>query len=125
MEIFDVHRRDVHTFDQYMDLKQPGFGGPASAEMWKDKKGKLVNKNPKLSQYQHKVKRGVLHQHPVYDPTYKAMGGDLIHKQEDGKNPYDYPDTYSNQGIAVVNVGKNEGTNEGMCYTNFTEYIMK
>ena len=40
MEIFDVHRRDIYSFDNYMDLKKPGFGGPNSVEFLKDAKGK-------------------------------------------------------------------------------------
>ena len=109
MEMFNLHRRDVYTFDQYMDLKNPGFGGPSSAEQFMDNKGKRVNKEPKLEQFSRKVKRDEnLFGHEVYNPTYKAMGGDVIHKQEDGKNPYDYPDSYSNQGIPVVEIGERE-----------------
>lgn len=118
MEIFDVNRRDIHSFDDYMDLKKPGFGGPASAKALKDLKGKFVNKDRKLQGYNRTVKRDKAFDHPVYNPTYKAMGGDSIHKQEVGKNPYDYPHT-NNTGIPVVNVA-----NEGKCYTNFTEFII-
>ena len=127
MEMFNVHRRDVYTFDQYMDLKNPGFGGPSSAEQFMDNKGKRVNKEPKLEQFSRKVKRDEnLFGHEVYNPTYKAMGGDVIHKQEDGKNPYDYPDSYSNQGIPVVEIGEREEkeANEGMCYTDFNSFMM-
>jgi len=125
MEMFNVHRRDVHTFDQYMDLKNPGFGGPSSAEQFMDNKGKRVNKEPKLEQFSRKVTRDEnLFGHEVYNPTYKAMGGDVIHKQEDGKNPYDYPDSYSNQGIPVVEIGEREETNEGKCYVDFTNFMM-
>ena len=119
MEIFNVHRRDVHTFDSFMDLKKPGFGGPSSAISLKDGKGKDVNPDRKLKDYQNKVKRHEAFNHEVYNPTYKAMGGDLVHKQEDGKNPYNYPDLYDNMGIAVVKA------NEGKCYVDFTSFVLE
>lgn len=122
MEIFNVKRRDVYDFDNWMDLKKPGFGGSKSAESLKNAKGKDVNANRKLKDYQRKVERHDLFNNQVFDPTYKAMGGDLVHKQEDGKNPYDYPDLYNNMGIAQVTVGK---TNEGMCYTDFSSFIIE
>lgn len=105
MEIFNVKRRDILDFDNYMDLRKPGFGGPKSAEPYADARGKRVNKAPKLDGYQRTVKRDPLFNHEVYNPTYKAMGGDLVHKQTVGKNPYDYPDSYSRMGIPVVQVG--------------------
>lgn len=124
--MFNVHRRDVHTFDQYMDLKNPGFGGPNSAEPFKDAKGKRANKEPKLEQFARKVKRDeTLHGHSVYDSTYKAMGGDLIHKQEDGKNPYDYPDPYFNSNLdQVIDTVEKGKTNEGKCFTDFTSFMI-
>lgn len=124
MEIFNVHRRDILTFDDYMDLKKPGFGGPSSAKQLKDSKGNDIDTNRKLNDFQRVVKRDELFSHPVYDPTYKAMGGDLVHKQEVGKNPYNYPDTYNNMGIPVVNVGKAKVTNEGMCY-DFISFVLE
>ena len=41
MEMFDAHRRDILNFDNYMDLKKPGFGGPNSAMALRDGKGNL------------------------------------------------------------------------------------
>ena len=124
MEVFNVKRRDIHTFDSFMDLNKPGFGGPASAQPLKDGKGKFVNKDRKLQQFQNKVERHPAFSHEVWNPTYKAMGGDLVHKQEDGKNPYDYPDSYHNMGLPVVNVGKTK-TNEGLCFSDFNEFIFE
>jgi hypothetical protein len=121
MEIFDIHRRDVYSFDDYMDLKKPGFGGPSSGKLLKDAKGKDVNPDRKLTEYQNTVKRHDQFSNQVYDPTYKAMGGDLVHKQDQGKNPNDYPDPYSNMGIPVVKVG--DAANEGKCYTNFDSFV--
>lgn len=125
MEIFNVHRRDVHTFDDYMDLKKPGFGGPSSAEPLRNKKGKIINPDKKLKEYQRTVHRPIQNNqftHEVYNPTYKAIGGDLVHKQEVGKNPYDYPDPYGQVGIGMVDMGK---TNEGMCCANFTRFLLE
>jgi len=119
MEIFNVKRRDILNFDNYMDLKKPGFGGPSSAEAYADGRGKRVNKKPKLDGYQRTVKRDPLFNHEVYNPTYKAMGGDLVHKQSVGKNPYDYPDSYSHMGIPVVQVGS---LKEGRAYS-FSQFI--
>ena len=93
MEIFNVKRRDVYDFDQYMDLKKPGFGGPKSAMMYKDGRGKLVNQKPKLKEYQRQVERHPQFGHQVYNPTYKAMTHDLVYKQS-GKKPYNYRDPY-------------------------------
>jgi hypothetical protein len=121
MEMFNTKRRDVYNFNDYMDLKKPGFGGPKSAKQLKDGKGKLVNNSPKLKEYQRTVERHDLFKSPHYNSTYKAMGGDLVHKQEKGKNPYDYPDLYNNVGIPVVNVGK--ATNEGLCYADFESFL--
>jgi len=129
MEIFDVHRRDVYNFDDYMDLKKPGYGGPSSGELLKDNKGNYVNKDRKLEGYQRTVKRHDAFGNQVYDPTYKAMGGDLVHKQDNkGKNPYDYPDSYDEMGIPVVNVGdagKPNKTNEGFCTTDFESFLLE
>lgn len=128
MEIFNVHRRDIYSFDDYMDLKKPGFGGPSSAEqMYTEPRGKVkrVNKDPKLKEFQRTVHRPVQNNqftHEVFNPTYKAMGGDLVHKQEVGKNPYDYPDLYNHTGIGMVEVGE---TNEGLCYSNFTRFLLE
>ena len=60
--------------------------------------------------------------HEVFNPTYKALGGDLVHKQEVGKNPYDYPDPYNTVGIGMVEVGE---TNEGKCSKTFTSFILE
>lgn len=122
MELFNVHRRDVHNFDDWMDLKKPGFGGPSTATPLKDAKGKFVDSSRKLSDFQRTVTRHEAFNADVWNPTYKAMGGDLVHKQEVGKNPYDYPDLYNNMGIAQVEVGE---TNEGKCYTSFDSFILE
>lgn len=122
MEIFNIKRKDVYGFEDWMDLKKPGFGGPASAEKLRDEKGKIINKDRKLNEYQRKVERNDdFFGHEVYNPTYKAMGGDLVHKQEDGKNPYDYPNSYDHMGIPVVEVGE---TNEGLC-TDFITFVLE
>lgn len=121
MEIFDVKRQDVLNFDNWMDLKKTGFGGPDSAEKLRDAKGKIVNKDRKLKNFQHTVERHELFNNQVFDSTYKAMGGDLVHKQEVGKNPYDYPDLYDNMGVATVETGK---ANEGMCY-DFETFLLE
>lgn len=122
METFNVRRRDVHTFDDYMNLKKPGFGGPKSAKLLKDGRGKFIDKDRKLSGFQRTVKRDDTFKNQVFNPTYKAMGGDLVHKQEFKKNPYDYPDLYNNTGIGMVEVGE---TNEGKCHSNFTRFILE
>ena len=122
METFNVKRRDIYTFDDFMDLKKPGFGGPASAEPLKDAKGRFVNKERKLEKYQNKVVRHPAFSNQVFDPTYKAMGGDLVHKQEDKKNPYDYKDSYDTMGISTVPL---KATNEGVCFTDFNEYLFE
>lgn len=93
MEVFDTKRRDILDFDRYMDLKQPGFGGPASAEAYADAKGNRVNKEPKLAQFQHTMERHELWSHPHYDSTYKAATNDIVYKQE-GKKPTNYADPY-------------------------------
>lgn len=125
MEMFDVHRRDVYNFDDYMDLSKPGFGGPKSAEPLKDSKGKRVKSNPKLADYQRVVKRHEAFKHQVWDPTYKAMGGDLVHKQEVGKNPYDYVDLYDRMGVATVDMGKYTGktANGNIANESFSHFV--
>ena len=120
MEMFNVHRRDVMNLEEYMDLKKPGFGGPNSAKMYRDGRGKKVNTNPKLDGYQRVVDRHPAFGHPVYNSTYKAMSNDLVYKQE-RKKPYNYPDPYMNMGLPVVNVGK--AANEGFSYTSFQKFI--
>jgi hypothetical protein len=117
MEIFNTHRRDIFNFDTYMDLKKPGFGGPASAIAQRDGKGNMINKEPKLAGYARVVDRDPAFSHPVYDPTYKAMTGDLVYKQEKKKAfTYDHSVT----GIPVVEVGE---TNEGLAFKSFTSFI--
>ena len=103
MDLYDVKRRDVYNFDEYMDLKNPGFGGPNSAKQWMDNKGKMVNKKPKLKEYQRTVERHPSFSHPVYNSTYKAMTHDKVYQQS-GKEPYTYPDPYVT-GYPVVDLG--------------------
>jgi hypothetical protein len=117
MEMFDAHRRDILNFDNYMDLKKPGFGGPKSAIALRDNKGSLVDKTPKLDGYRRTVERDPAFSHPVYDPTYKAMTHDLVYKQEKRK-PFTYDDTRT--GIPVVEI---EPLKEGKTYTSFNRFI--
>ena len=125
MEIFDVHRRDLFDFDEYMNLKNPGFGGPKSAIAERDAKGNRIKKEIKLEGYRNVVERHPAFSHEVWNPTYKAMGSDLVHKQDVGKNPYDYADPYENIGIPVVDVTKGRDsrkTNESSILT-FEDYM--
>jgi hypothetical protein len=117
MEMFDTHRRDILNFDNYMDLKKPGFGGPASAMPLRDGKGKIVNNKPKLAGFQRTVERDPAFSHPVYDPTYKAMTGDLVYKQE-GKKAFTYDDQRT--GIPVVQM---DPLKEGKAYSSFNRFI--
>lgn len=117
MEMFDTHRRDILNFDNYMDLKKPGFGGPASAMALRDGKGKIVNTKPKLAGFQRTVERDPAFSHPVYDPTYKAMTGDLVYKQE-GKKAFTYDDQRT--GIPVVQM---DPLKEGKAYSSFQRFI--
>jgi hypothetical protein len=117
MEMFDTHRRDILNFDNYMDLKKPGFGGPASAQALKDEKGKLINTKPRLAGFQRTVERDPAFSHTVYDPTYKAMTGDLVYKQE-GKKAFTYDDQRT--GIPVVQM---DPLKEGKTYTSFQKFI--
>lgn len=117
MEMFDAHRRDILNFDNYMDLKKPGFGGPSSAMALRDGKGSLIDKSPKLDGYRRTVERDPAFSHPVYDPTYKAMSHDLVYKQEK-KKPFTYDDTRT--GIPVVEI---EPLKEGKTYTSFERFI--
>lgn len=117
MEMFDTHRRDILNFDNYMDLKKPGFGGPSSAMALRDAKGKIVNDKPKLAGFQRTVERDPAFSHPVYDPTYKAMTGDLVYKQE-GKKAFKYDDQRS--GIPVVQMNP---IKEGKAYSSFQKFI--
>lgn len=118
MEMFDTHRRDILNFDTYMDLKKPGFGGPASAIPLRDGRGKKINSDPKLANYRRTVERDPAFSHPVYDPTYKAMTHDLVYKQE-GKKPFTYRDPY----LTAVPVIEYEPMKEGKSYTSFTQFI--
>jgi len=118
MEMFNTHRRDILDFDNYMDLKKPGFGGPNSAIPLKDGRGKLINDEPKLSKYHRTVERHPAFSHPVYDPTYKAMTHDLVYKQE-GKKPFKYRDPY----LTAVPVIEYDPVEEKKSYTSFTKFI--
>jgi hypothetical protein len=118
MEMFDTHRRDIMNFDNYMDLKKPGFGGPASGMPLRDAKGKLINKNPKLDGYRRTVERDPAFSHPVYDPTYKAMTHDVVYKQE-GKKPFNYVDPYRT-AIPVIEV---DPLKEGRSFESFEKFI--
>jgi hypothetical protein len=118
MEMFNTHRRDILTFDNYMDLKKPGFGGPKSAIELRDAKGNINNKSPKLSGYRHTVERDPAFSHPVYNSTYKAMTHDLVYKQEK-KKPFTYDDPY-HTAIPVIEI---EPVEEGKTYTSFKRFI--
>ena len=116
MEMFNTHRRDILNFDNYMDLKKPGFGGPNSAIAQRDAKGNKINKDPKLAGYTRVVDRHPAFSHPIADPTYKAMTNDLVYKQEK-KKPFNYNNV---TGIPVVEVGE---ANEGLAYSSFSSFI--
>jgi hypothetical protein len=118
MEMFNVHRRDVLNFDNYMDLKKPGFGGPASAKPLRDARGKRVDPNPRLKEYQRVVERDPAFSHPHYNSTYKAMTHDLVYKQE-GKKPFTYRDPY----LTAVPTVEYDFANEGKSYTSFQQFI--
>jgi len=115
MEVFDTKRRDILDFDRYMDLTQPGFGGPASGELYKDDKGNRINKAPKLAQYQHTMERHELFKSPHYDSTYKAATNDIVYKQE-GKKSTNYADPY-HTAIPVKVIG------EGFAITSFDSFL--
>jgi len=117
MEMFNAHRRDLLGFNDYMDLKKPGFGGPASAIQARDAKGKLINKSPKLSQYRRVVERDPAFSHKVYDSTYKAMTHDLVYKQE-GKKPFTYPDPYFT-AYPTVEVGELDENTKVVSFNTF------
>ena len=122
MDIFDVHRRDVYNFDQYMDLKKPGFGGNDSLIYGRDASGKSTSESDKLKDYRRVVKRDPAFKSAHYNSTYKAMSHDLVYKQE-GEKPVTYPDPYLT-GIATVEVGEyeTEETNESALPT-FSNFI--
>lgn len=110
MDLFDVHRRDVYNFDQYMDLKKPGFGGNDSLIYDRDENGKKTSESNKLKDYRRVVKRDPVFKNPHYNSTYKAMTHDLVYKQE-GEKPFTYRDPYLT-GIATVEVGEYENEEE-------------
>ncbi len=116
--MFNVNRRDILNFDNYMDLKKPGFGGPASARQLKDARGRRVNPNPKLKEYQRVVERDPMFSHPHYNSTYKAMTHDLVYKQE-GKKPFTYRDPY----LTAVPTVEYDFANEGRSYESFEQFI--
>jgi len=117
MEMFNTHRRDILNFDNYMDLKKPGFGGPKSAIELRDARGNMNDSDPKLKGFRRTVERDPAFSHPVYDPTYKAMTGDLVYRQEK-KKPFTYDDRIT--GIPVVEI---EPVEEGRAYSSFTRFI--
>jgi hypothetical protein len=118
MEMFNTHRRDILSFDNYMDLKKPGFGGPKSAIALRDERGRKINKEPKLADYQRTVERDPAFSNQVYNPTYKAMTHDLVYKQEN-KKPFKYTDPYR----TAVPVIEYDPTSEGKTYTSFNRFI--
>lgn len=120
MEMFNVHRRDVMNFDNYMDLKKPGFGGPNSAVAFKDKSGKRVVDNPKLKEFQRVVNRDPMFGSRHYDSTYKAMTHDVIYKQEK-KKPFDYRDPYLT-ALPVVDI---TNASESHVITSFNQFLLE
>jgi hypothetical protein len=117
MEMFNAHRRDLLGFEDYMDLKKPGFGGPKSAIPSRDAKGKLIDKNPKLAQHRRVVERDPAFSHKVWDSTYKAMTHDLVYKQE-GKKPFTYPDPYLT-AYPTVEVGEIDENTKVVSFSQF------
>jgi hypothetical protein len=117
MEMFNTHRRDLLGFEDYMDLKKPGFGGPKSAIPARDAKGKLVDKTPKLAQHRRVVERDPAFSHKVWDSTYKAMTHDLVYKQE-GKKPFTYPDPYVT-AVPTVQLGEIDESTKVISFSQF------
>ncbi len=119
MDMFNTKRRDILSFDKYMDLKKEAFGGPKSAVEFKDKKGERANTSPVLKGYQRTVERDPMHSSKHYDSTYKAMSNDVVYRQE-GRKATTYPDPYIT-AIPVIDVsGK---TNEHMSCPSFNQFI--
>jgi hypothetical protein len=124
MDMFNAKRRDILDMDSYMDLKNPGFGGPASAI-----KSSELGKEKKLNGYRKVVKRDPMFG-DHYDSTYKAMTHDLVYKQE-GEKPFDYD--HEMMGIPVVDLEDamerkaakklKSKMNEGKAYSRFTQFV--
>ena len=117
MNIFNTHERRMLDFNDWMNLKKQSYGGPSSLIQLKDNKSKL------LKDYKRLVKRHEIYKHSVYDSTYKAMGGDLVHKQKFGKNPYTYPNPYNNSAFPIIDISKKK-MNENYC-SDFKTFIKK
>lgn len=125
MDMFNNKRRDVYDFDSYMDLKNPGFGGPKSAIP-----AEKIGKETKLNGYRRVVKRDPLFgEH--YDSTYKAMTHDIVYRQED-EEAFDYD--HGITGIPVVDLEdamerskklkkSKVKMNEGRAFSNFTKFV--
>lgn len=97
MEMFNVKRRDNPSTDRYMDPKAKPFGGP-SEKVDFDK-----SKRTSLKEYQRIVTRnadfeGGAFNHN-YDPTWKAITRDLIHKQANKK---EFNPMYAKPTMATV-----------------------
>jgi hypothetical protein len=119
MDMFNTKRRDVLSFDKYMDLNKEAFGGPKSAVAFKDKKGERANTSPVLKGYQRTVERDPMHTSKHYDSTYKAMTNDVVYRQE-GRKATTYKDPYIT-AVPIIDVsGK---TNEHMSCPSFDQFI--
>jgi hypothetical protein len=119
MDMFNTKRRDVLSFDKYMDLNKEAFGGPKSAVAFKDKKGERANTSPVLKGYQRTVERDPMHTSKHYDSTYKAMTHDVVYRQE-GRKATTYKDPYIT-AVPVIDVsGK---TNEHMSCSSFDQFL--
>jgi hypothetical protein len=85
MDQFDIRQKDVYNFDNFMDLKKPGFGGPNSAIKFDAKK-----EPTQLSGWRRIVKRYAPAEngtfHPNYNGMWKAINKDRINRDAGTKS---------------------------------------
>lgn len=122
--MFNVKRRDNPSTDRYMDPKAKPFGGP-SEKVDFDK-----SKRTTLKEYQRVVTRnsdfeGGAFNHN-YDPTWKAITRDLIHRQANKKefNPmYAKPTMATVPAVEEARIARfEEYVNENMEGTGFNMF---
>lgn len=115
MDIFDIRRRDVLSFDKFVDISVDSKTYVEAREA-RDEKGNDVREDKeKLKGYQREIERNPNFSHPVYDPTYKAMTHDKVYKQSKDKEPFDYkswPELDRGYPVVVANDEPIETTNE-------------
>lgn len=86
MDTFNVKRRDFPSVDKYLNIKEKPFGGPSEKVDFDTSKRKTLSEYQRIATRNADFEGGAFNHN--YDPTWKAISRDLIHRSAN-KKPFE------------------------------------